>query len=46
MINYFKDLLATLKSIDSSLKKIASAVRVNHRSHGASHYMNMGHWNE
>jgi len=24
MINYFKELLATLKSIDSSLKKLAS----------------------
>lgn len=53
MINYFKELLATLKSIDENLKKIESntknvsdCVKRNHHSYGDSASLSTKHWND
>lgn len=44
MINYFKELLATLKSIDESLKEITSLIdNNNHRRRRA---IRTSHWND
>jgi hypothetical protein len=52
MIKYFRDLLATLKSIDENLKKIerntkmvSDCVRKNHHSHGDQASLSTKHWN-
>tara|TARA_R110000782_G_scaffold252060_1_gene339777 strand:+ start:28 stop:201 length:174 start_codon:yes stop_codon:yes gene_type:complete len=57
MIKYFRELLATLKSIDKTNKEIkailddidlnlARCVVKNGRRHGTDHYLVTGHWND
>ena len=57
MIKYFRELLATLKSIDKTNKEIkaslddidlnlARCVVKNGRRHGKDHYLVTGHWND
>jgi len=46
MMKYFKDLLATLKSIESSLKVIASCVTENPQGHGDRVSLSTKHWND
>jgi hypothetical protein len=46
MINYFKQLLATLKSIDASLKELSVCVRHDHHGHGDRHSISTKHWND
>jgi len=45
MINYFRELLKTLKSIDASLKRLALCVTDNQRDHGAKQFLRTGNWN-
>jgi len=46
MINYFKELLETLKKIEVHLGELAKCVRDNRSRHGANYYLNTGHWND
>jgi len=46
MFKYFKELLSTLKSIDASLKHIASCVKKNHHGHGDQCSISTKHWND
>ena len=53
MIQYFKDLLKTLKEINDNLEKIekhtgklAKCVKDNSHRHGADRYIITGHWND
>ena len=45
MIKYFKELLATLKSIDESLKELRGCVRHGVR-HSKEKHIVTGHWND
>lgn len=46
MIDYFKELLKTLKSIDSHLAKLSKCVKVNQSRHGDDVSLSTKHWNE
>lgn len=53
MIKYFKDLLKTLKSIDSNLaniarntERLAKCVKEDHHSHGDRASVSTKHWND
>jgi len=46
MINYFKELLRTLKLIEQHLNNISKCVSPNAKSNGVRSYLNTGHWNE
>lgn len=46
ILNYFKELLLTLKSIDSSLKEISKCVVKSDRGYGKNTYLSTGHWND
>lgn len=46
MIKYFKELLKTLKSIDSNLTKISNCVQENHHTHGDKASISVKHWNQ
>jgi hypothetical protein len=46
MINYFKELLAVLKQIESHLSKISKCVKEDHHRHGDSISISTKHWND
>ena len=43
---YFRELLATLKSIEAHLARLSSCVRTNHHSHGDRASLSTKHWND
>lgn len=46
MINYFRELLATLKSIQHSLQMLAECVQKNPRHYGVKFFISTGNWND
>ena len=46
MINYFKELLATLKKIETHLSLLASCVKTSHRDYGDRVSLSTKHWND
>jgi hypothetical protein len=46
MINYFKELLQTLKKIEQHLEKLASCVQTSHRNYGDRVSISTKHWND
>lgn len=46
IINYFRELLATLQRIERHLARIASTVRSEHHKHGDRHSLSTKHWND
>ena len=50
MINYFKELLATIKSIDASLKTLNSncdkVIIKSSKQHGDRYSLSTKHWND
>ena len=48
MIKYFRELLATLKSIDARLKRFEELIDSppSHHSRGYKKYLRTGHWND
>jgi len=46
MINYFKELLSTLKRIESHLEKLSSCVKISGRDYGDRVSISTKHWND
>ena len=46
MINYFKELLRTLKSIEKHLDRISSCVKNSPRDYGDKISISTCHWND
>lgn len=46
MIKYFKDVLATLKRIESHLARLANCVVRNRYGHGDRESISTKHWND
>jgi len=53
MFNYFKELLGTLKKIESHLEAISKntdllgkCVKSHHHGHGDTHSLSTKHWND
>jgi hypothetical protein len=46
IINYFKELLVTLKKIESHLEKLSNCVSSSSRNHGDRFSISTKHWND
>ncbi len=46
MLNYFKELLVTLRAIEKHLEHIARCVKVDHHRHGDRYSVSTKHWND
>jgi len=46
MLNYFRELLLTLKRIESHLERLASCVRDSGRGYGDNRSLSTKHWND